>query len=154
MGSRFLFLQLLPDSLIGHGALQAVFEQGRDQRIALDQRNRAPELREHEGVAPQPGGGIDDARPNSGQQADRLGDHLPRAAAKQAPVRHGTSDEIDTHRPRRIVGEVDELQSIRPELQREFRFAGKRQMQAFSPRSRRSVERRVKRLDANARRWL
>lgn len=115
---------------IAPGALQAILEQGGDQRLALDQGYLATQAGEDEPIPAQAGRGIQDARADAWLDADRLGDHLPAAAAELAPVGAGAFDEIDPHRTGGIRPQLQDLQALLADLHGELRLVVRRQRQA------------------------
>ncbi|MCY1441682.1 hypothetical protein D9M71_580070 [compost metagenome] len=118
---------------IAPGTGQAIFEQGGDQRLALDQGHLAAQGGEDEGVAAQASCRVQYLRPDTGLHTDRLGDHLPAAAAKLAPMRGSALDEIHPHRAWRVGPELQQLQAVRAQLQDEVRLALTRQPQPHGP---------------------
>jgi hypothetical protein len=68
--------------------------------------------------------------------AHGLGDHLPVATAKLAPVRGLAFNEVHPHRPRRLGPQLLNLQAISANLHGEISgLVVQRQLQALSPRS-------------------
>ena len=124
------------DIAIQRGAGQAVFQQGGDQRLTLDQGHAAAQTGQHKGITTQTSRGIQHPRPHARLHAHRLGDHLPAAAAEQPAMGHRTLDEIHPHRPRRLRPQLDQLQPLLAQLQGKLRLALLRQPQALGPGSR------------------
>ena len=118
---------------VAQGTLQPVFKQGGNHRPTLDHRHRTTQFGEDESITTETGGRIKQQRSHAGLDTDCLGDHLPAAAAKQATMRHRTRDKIDAHRAGCLLAQIQQLQTIRPQLQGEIGLAIFRQLQAPRP---------------------
>ena len=103
-------------------ARQAILQQRSDQRLALEQDHFTTQGRQHEGIAPEPGRGVQHAGANARLDADRLGDHLTAAAAELTTMRGAPFDEIHPYRTRRLWTEQLQLQPGLAQLQGEHRF--------------------------------
>ena len=79
-------------------AAQAILEQGSNRRDALDHQHSRAEAGEHEGVATQARGGIDDRRLSGLAKPAGLGHQLAAAAAEAAPMAGLAAHEIDLER--------------------------------------------------------
>ena len=130
--------------------LQAVLQQRRHQRLALDQGHLAAQAGQHERVTPQPRSRVENPWPNARLHAHRLGDHLPTAAAELAPMRRRPLDEIHPYRARGLVAQLDQLQPVITQLQGELGLAVLPQAQARCPLSGRCGVLGVKGLDTDA----
>ena len=95
---------------------QAILEQRGNQWLALDQRHLAAQAGQHERILAKPRSGIQYLRPNTLGDTDRLGDHLPAAAAVQAPMRRLPLDEVHPHRPGCLWPQLLDLQAIDADL--------------------------------------
>ena len=88
-------LQPAADFRVSIAARQAIIEQRGDHRIALQHPHATADRRQHKGIAPQAGGGINHIRQIIAFNAHRFGYRFAAAAAKLAPVGHRPADEID-----------------------------------------------------------
>ena len=88
-------LQPAADFRVSIAARQAIIEQRGDHRITLQHPHATADRRQHKGVTPQSGSGIDDIRQIIAFNTDRFGHRFTAAAAKLAPVGHRPADEID-----------------------------------------------------------
>jgi len=123
-----------PHLLVSAGPCQAILKQRRNQRLALDQGHLATQAGQHERVLAQTCRGIQHLRPHALSNAHRLGDHLPVAATKLAPMRRLALDEVDPHRPRRLRPELLDLQAVGADLHGKCGgFIFQRQSQALGP---------------------
>ncbi len=102
--------------------------------MTLDQTDLAAQRRQYEGITPEPGGGVQHPRSDTGLNAHCLGDHLPAAPTELTPMRRRTLYEVHPHRPRRLCLEQLQLQTGLAHLQRELGLGQLlRQTQALRP---------------------
>ncbi|MNN37950.1 hypothetical protein D3C81_1519200 [compost metagenome] len=134
---------------------QAIFQQGGDQRLALNQAHFAAQRGENEGITAETGRGIENEGTDARLDAHRLGDHLPTAAAELPAVRSGAFEEVHAHRPRRVRAELQQLQTVLAQLQGEIRrrVVRQRQAEALRPLLRGRLEIGAQGLDDDTR-WI
>jgi hypothetical protein len=130
---------------------QTILQQRTDQRLALDQAHLATQAGQHERVLAQPRRGVQHPWAHALGDANRLGDHLPAAAAVQTPVRRAALDKVHPHRSRRIRAELLQLQTLLADLQGELAVGHlQRQAQALGPLLGLRFKRRAEGLDMDA----
>ncbi|MNX85132.1 hypothetical protein D3C86_1169580 [compost metagenome] len=130
---------------------QAVFQQGTDQRLTLDQAHLATEAGQHERILAQPRRGIQHPRAHALGDANSLGDHLSAATTIQPAMGRTALDEVHPHRPRRIRPQLLQLQAHVTHLQGKFAVRHLHwQAQALSPLLGLWLESRVEGLDMDA----
>ena len=111
-------LQPAANFRIGIAARQAIVEQRGDHRITLQHSHAATDRRQHEGIASQPGGGVDDIRQVITFNTHRFGDRFTAAAAKLAPVGHRPADKVDEDAAKFGLIALTQLQMLRRQHQR------------------------------------
>ena len=137
-----------PHFFIHAGPRQAIFQQRGNQRLALDEGHLAAQAGQHERILAQPRRGIQHLRSHPLSDAHRLGNHLPVAAAKLAPVRGLAFDEVHPHRPRCLRAQLLDLQTINAHLHgKPGSIVLQRQLKALCPRSGLRLEFSRQRLD-------